>query len=145
MEPSRLTSGKTPPALPPSGQTLARKKLETIQPADDHNFTWQLDKPEPLFEGYASSGWVAGMLSHEYMNDRGIEGYSDHPIGTGAFQFVELKIDFHTLYERVEDHWRKVPEFHELEFLYVKEDFHKAGHAAGRRVPHCGHSRRAYS
>ena len=101
---------------------LGAEKLENIQIMDDHNFTWQLDKPEPLFEGYASSGWVAGMLSHEYMNDRGIEGYSDHPIGTGPFQFVELKIDFHTLYERVEDHWRKVPEFHELEFLYVKED-----------------------
>ena len=101
---------------------LGAQKPEAFDIVDDYNFTWRLSKGEPLFESYASSGWVATMLSKDYMDVVGIEGYQDHPIGTGPFRFIELKIDEHISYERVEDHWRKVPEFHELKFFYVKED-----------------------
>ena len=101
---------------------LGAQKPEAFDIVDDYNFTWRLSKGEPLFESYASSGWVATMLSKDYMDAVGIEGYRAHPIGTGPFSFIELKIDEHILYERVEDHWRKVPEFHELKFFYVKED-----------------------
>lgn len=98
------------------------QKPENFEIHDDYSFTWKLDAAEPLWEGYAASGWVAGMLSHEYMNAVGLDGYSDHPIGTGPYKFVNLEVDQGILYERVEDHWRKTPEFSELVFLYVKED-----------------------
>ncbi len=101
---------------------LGAHKPEAFDIVDDYNFTWRLSKGEPLFESYASSGWVATMLSMDYMDAVGIEGYQAHPIGTGPFKFIELKIDEHILYERVEEHWRKTPEFHELKFFYVKED-----------------------
>ena len=101
---------------------LGAHKPEAFDIQDDYNFTWRLSKGEPLFESYASSGWVATMLSQDYMDAVGIEGYSDHPIGTGPFRFVELVIDQHISYERVEDHWRQTPHFHELKFFYVKED-----------------------
>ena len=101
---------------------LGAQKPEAFDIADDYNFTWRLSKGEPLFEFYFSSGWVATMLSKDYMDAVGIEGYQKQPIGTGPFRFIELKIDEHIHYERVEDHWRQVPEFHELKFFYVKED-----------------------
>ena len=101
---------------------LGAQKPEAFDIADDYNFTWRLSRGEPLFEFYASSGWVATMLSKDYMDAVGIEGYQKQPIGTGPFRFIELKIDEHIHYERVEDHWRQVPEFHELKFFYVKED-----------------------
>ncbi len=101
---------------------LGAQKPEAFDIVDDYNFTWRLSKGEPLFESFVSSGWVATMLSKDYMDAVGIEGYQAHPIGTGPFRFIELKIDEHISYERVEDHWRKVPEFHELTFFYVKED-----------------------
>ncbi len=101
---------------------LGAQKPEAFDIQDDYNFTWRLSKPEPLFEGYASSGWVGTMLSKDYMDAVGVEGYAEHPIGTGPFRFIELVIDSHILYERVDDHWRKVPDFEELQFHYVKED-----------------------
>ena len=90
--------------------------------ANDHEITWNLDKPEPLIDFWMAEEWVAGIISKDYWDDRGPDGYHDHPIGTGPFQFVEIVIDSHILHERVEDHWRKTPEFHELQFFYVKED-----------------------
>ena len=89
---------------------------------NDYEITWHLDKPEPLMEFWMAEEWVAGMISKDYWDTVGEEGYLDHPIGTGPFQFVELVIDSHILHERVEDHYRKTPEFHELQFFYVKED-----------------------
>ena len=89
---------------------------------NDYEITWNLDKPEPLMDFWMAEEWVAGMISKDYWDDRGPDGYHDHPIGTGPFQFVEIVIDSHILHERVEDHWRQTPEFHELQFFYVKED-----------------------
>jgi ABC-type transport system substrate-binding protein len=101
---------------------LGAQKPEALDIQDDYNFTWRLTKGEPLFESYASSGWVATMLSQDYMDAVGIEGYQDHPIGTGPFRFIELVIDSHISYERVDGHWRQTPHFPELKFFYVRED-----------------------
>ncbi len=89
---------------------------------NDYQITWNADKPEPLMDFWVAEEWVAGIISKDYWDDRGPDGYHDHPIGTGPFQFVEIVIDSHILHERVEDHWRKTPEFHELQFFFVKED-----------------------
>ncbi len=88
----------------------------------DHQITWNADKPEPLMEFWMAEEWVAGMISKDYWDAVGEEGYLAHPIGTGPFKFVEIVIDSHILHERVEDHYRKTPEFHELQFFFVKED-----------------------
>ena len=42
-------------------------------------------------------------------------------VGTGPFEFVERKVGSHVLYKRVENHWRKTPEYKELEFHWVPE------------------------
>ena len=88
---------------------------------NDHEVVWVLERLEPLGEGWISEGNVAGIISQDYWDAVGEEGYLDHPVGTGSFKFVELQIGSHMLYERVEDHWRKTPEFHELQFLYTPE------------------------
>ena len=89
---------------------------------NDYQISWTANKPEPLMDFWLAEEWVAGIISKDYWDARGPDGYHDHPIGTGPFQFIELVIDSHILHERVEDHWRKTPEFHELQFFYVKED-----------------------
>ena len=88
---------------------------------NDHEVVWRLDRLEPLGEGWLAEGNVAGIISQDYWDAVGEEGYLAHPVGTGSFKFVELAIGSHMLYERVEDHWRKTPEFHELEFVYAPE------------------------
>ena len=90
--------------------------------SNDYEITWNLDKPEPLLDFWMAEEWVAGIISKDYWDLVGEDGYLERPIGTGPFQFVELIIDSHILHERVENHWRKTPEFHELQFFYIKED-----------------------
>jgi len=51
----------------------------------------------------------------------GKELYGQKVVGTGPFEFVERKVSSHVLYKRVENHWRKTPEFKELEFRWVPE------------------------
>ena len=88
---------------------------------NDHEVIWHLDRVEPLGEGWLAEGNVAGIISQDYWDAVGEDGYLDHPVGTGSFKFVELEIGSHMLYERVEDHWRKTPGFHELQFFYSPE------------------------
>ena len=90
--------------------------------SNDYEITWNLDKPEPLLDFWMAEEWVAGIISKDYTDLVGLDGYHERPIGTGPFRFVELVIDSHILHERVEDHWRQTPEFHELQFFYIKED-----------------------
>jgi peptide/nickel transport system substrate-binding protein len=51
----------------------------------------------------------------------GKELYGQKVVGTGPFEFVERKEGAHVLYKRVENHWRKTPEYKELEWRWVPE------------------------
>jgi ABC-type transport system substrate-binding protein len=47
--------------------------------------------------------------------------YGQKVVGTGPFEFVERKVGSYVLYKRVDNHWRKTPEYKELEFRWVPE------------------------
>lgn len=51
----------------------------------------------------------------------GKELYGQQVVGTGPFEFVERKVGSYVLYKRVDNHWRKTPEYKELEFRWVPE------------------------
>ena len=51
----------------------------------------------------------------------GEDGYNANPIGAGPFTLQELNQGVNYLYERVEDHWRHTPYFHELEMKMIPE------------------------
>ena len=95
---------------------------KNFQTPNDYEFIWSLDRPEPLLVRHVSEQWTAAIISKDYWDEVGEEGYLEHPVGTGPFQFVELVINEYILQERVEDHWRKVPDFHELQIFYVPEE-----------------------
>ena len=94
---------------------------QNFEIVNDHEVIWHLERVEPLGEGWLAEGNVAGIISQDYWDAVGEDGYIGHPVGTGSFKFVELDIGSHILYERVEDHWRKTPGFHELKFFYAPE------------------------
>ncbi len=49
------------------------------------------------------------------------KAYADKPTGTGPFRFKELKEGQYILFEALDKHWRKVPDFKEVQILYVPE------------------------
>ena len=85
---------------------------------NDYEFVWKLDKPD-LTWGYWMSDDRRGVASKAYWDDVGEEAYIDDPIGNGPFTYVDFAINQGLLVERVENHYRKTPEFHELQFFYV--------------------------
>jgi ABC-type transport system substrate-binding protein len=88
----------------------------------DHEIVWKMDRAEALMDFWLSEEWTGGVISQDYLDAVSMEGYQKQPIGTGPFKFVELKINEYILHERVENHWRQTPEFHELQFVYSNED-----------------------
>ncbi len=90
---------------------------------DDYSFDYNMDQAEPLLLGHISEGGLVAMLSKDYWDAVGGEdAYAENPVGTGPFQYIDLKIGVGLHVERVMDHWRKTPEFHELMIYYTPED-----------------------
>ena len=79
-----------------------------------------ISAPEPILDFWASELTFV-IQSEDYWNAVGDEGYSDHPVGTGAFSFVDHEINSHFLYEKVDNHWRQTAEMDELEFRLIRE------------------------
>ena len=87
----------------------------------DHEFVWKLDAPA-LFWGYYSTDDRRGVASKGYWDEVGEDAYIADPIGTGPFTFKDYAINQGLLVERVEDHYRQTPMFHELQYFYVPEE-----------------------
>ena len=89
---------------------------------DGQVMTWNLDVVHPDLNVYLSEDWTSGMISKQYWDDVGGEaGYEAAPIGTGSFSFVEYITNEYFLLEKNVGHYRKEPEFEELQFLWNKE------------------------
>ena len=91
----------------------------------DYEFVWKLDKPD-LTWGYWSSDDRRGVASKAYWDKVGEETYIEDPIGNGPFTFSWFELNHGLIVERVEDHYRKTPEFHELQFFYTREEATRA-------------------
>ena len=61
-------------------------------------------------------------MSRQHWDDvNGEEGYRVDPVGNGPWSYILSEVDGTFLHERVNDHWRITPAFHELEILQVRE------------------------
>ena len=87
----------------------------------DHEFVWKLDQPNWTW-GQRHSDDRRGVISEQHFDDVGWDGYIADPIGTGPFTFLDFSINQGISMERVIDHYRQTPMFHELEFFYVGEE-----------------------
>ncbi len=88
----------------------------------DHDITLNLPKVNLDAAFLLSDEWSTGIMSRQHWDDvGGEEGYRVQPVGNGPWSYVYHEIDGTFFHERVEDHWRITPEFHELEILQVRE------------------------
>lgn len=89
---------------------------------NDHELDLQLAKVSLDFPFLMSDQFSTGIVSKDHWDAVGGEdGYFDDPIGTGPWSFIDLDFDERVLHERVQNHWRKTPEFHEVEVLFIRE------------------------
>ena len=95
---------------------------DDIEIVNDHEFNFTTPKPSPDLLEWWSDARQFAVISDTYLNAVGEDVYNQSPVGTGPWKFVSLEINVGAVFERNEDHFRKVPEFLELEARYMTED-----------------------
>jgi peptide/nickel transport system substrate-binding protein len=95
---------------------------DDIEIVNDHEFNFSTPKPSPDLLEWWSDARQFSVISDAYLSAVGEEVYDKSPIGTGPWTFVSLEINVGAMFERNEGHFRKVPEFSELEAKYMSED-----------------------
>ena len=111
-------------AIAPWSSTMkgALGDSSNIEVVNDHEIIMHLLKTDPELDfqlSYDAASFVG--LSADYWEATGRQGQEKSPIGTGSWKFKEDSIGEFVLYERVENHWRKTPEFKELMLQFVGE------------------------
>ena len=87
-----------------------------------HEVTLNLPKINLDISFLLSDEWSTGIMSRDHWDDVGGEkGYQDDPVGNGPWSYISHEIAGTFLHERVEDHWRITPGFHELAIIQVQE------------------------
>src|SRR5712691_9814727 len=104
-----------------SVEEVAKKVAQGVEIIDDHKVVFHLTQATPEFVENLSANADLVMESKARWDAGGKELYGQKVVGTGPFEFVERKVGSHVLYKRVENHWRKTPEYKELEFRWVPE------------------------
>ena len=93
-----------------------------------------LNKPEPIMTTYMSTNYTTvirsknhwdengGVMTGFDANDAGIQLMANDPIGTGPYQFAEHAEAQYLRYDApAATHWRKTPDFPELQIYFVSE------------------------
>jgi len=95
---------------------------DEIEIVDDLNIVFKLNVAEPDLEFDLSSrlGNLV-MVSKAQWDQVGRDGMRANPAGTGSYSYVERASGAHILYSRVENHWRRTPDFKELMIKFVLE------------------------
>jgi peptide/nickel transport system substrate-binding protein len=102
-------------------EDVAKKVEQGVEIIDDYKVVFHLTQAAPEFVENISANTDLVMESKARWDAGGKELYGQKVVGTGPFEFVERKVSSHVLYKRVENHWRKIPEYKELEFRWVPE------------------------
>src|SRR5712691_3565240 len=102
-------------------EEVAKKVEHMVEIVNDHEVIIHTTTVTPEFVDSISATSDLVMESKARWDAGGKELYGQKVVGTGPFEFVERKVGSYVLYKRVENHWRKTPEFKELEFRWVPE------------------------
>src|SRR6267378_4204145 len=104
-----------------TSEDVAKKVEQGVDIIDDYTVVFRLKQAVPEFVETISANTDLVLESKAPWDAGGKALYGQKVVGTGPFAFVERKVSAHVLYKRVENHWRKTPEFKELEFRWVPE------------------------
>src|SRR5215813_8654058 len=102
-------------------EEVAKKAEQGVEIVDDYQVVFHLKQPVPEFVEMICADADLVMESKARWDAGGKELHGQKVVGTGPFEFIERKVGAYVLYKRVENHWRKTPEYKELEFRWVAE------------------------
>ncbi len=93
---------------------------DSVEKIDEYTVRITTPEPNALFLRFMAYNWM--MVPPQYFQEVGVEGFEQHPIGTGPFKFVEWKRGDRIVYEANEDYWREgMPKVKTLIFRPIPE------------------------
>jgi peptide/nickel transport system substrate-binding protein len=89
-----------------------------VKVVDDYTVEFVTDGPNPVLLVRLQALY---MMPPEYTKEVGHEGFDKHPIGTGAFKFVEWEKGDHVTLEANPDWWSGAPKVDRITFRTIPE------------------------
>ncbi len=119
---SLVTGDESQNALNPGNWTAWIGPAESHQVISDYVIAQNMPTVNLDMLTFMSDEVEGGISSLDHWNAIGGEdAYNDDPIGNGPFYLLERNAGVNFLFARVENHYRKTPEFHELEMKLINE------------------------
>lgn len=84
------------------------RTIESVEVVDPMTVRIKTKGPDPLLPTRMSR-YPAYIVPPAYIKEHGREYFASHPVGTGAYKFVEFVPDQHVIMEANEDYWRGAP------------------------------------
>ena len=101
--------------------TVLRDVLEEVVVTAPTEIQITLSEPVPLLLDWLSATSSYAIVPREY-GEMTTEEWLANPIGTGPWRYVDHSVGDYIIFEALDEHWRKVPEFEKLEMRVVPED-----------------------
>ena len=98
----------------------AHRSIESMDLTGDHKIRFNLSKPFPDLFSSMRTGTLE-IVPKDYYETEGIEGFAQHPIGTGPFKFVEYRLGDRYVLEANEDYWGEGPYVKTITILDIPE------------------------
>lgn len=101
-----------------SSQTNVINELESINVVDDYTVEMVTSRTNPIWLTQIAHLF---MMPPAYSEEVGAEGFTEAPVGTGAFKFVEWAKDDHVTVEKNPDWWGGEPSIDRITFRTIPE------------------------
>ncbi len=109
-------------------EDVAKRLEQAVEIFNYYTIIFLITQVVPEFVETISANTDLVIESKARWDAGGKELYGQKVVGTGPFEFVERKLGAYVLYKQVPNHWRKTPEYNELEFRWVPEDVSRLAH-----------------
>jgi peptide/nickel transport system substrate-binding protein len=95
-------------------------RASSVERQDDYTVVMRTESPDPLFLGIMAQHWA--IVPAGYINEVGEDGFNNHPIGTGPFQFVEWIREDRIIFDANPNYWRPgLPRLERIIFRPIPE------------------------
>lgn len=98
--------------------------IDHVNVVDEYTVDVITKTPYPVFLAHLSPGSTGTvlMLPPRYISEQGDENFTQKPVGTGPFKFVEWVAGTHVRLEAYEQYWKGPANIDEVSFSFVPEN-----------------------
>ncbi len=94
--------------------------FDRIETPDDATIRIITKEPDPLLEQRLAS-WAAQIVPKNYFEEVGFDGFAQNPVGTGPYEFAQMRADDRIVLGAFDAYWGETPPVAEVTFRVIPE------------------------